>query len=116
MPYLEAHRLHNTIHYRLHPNLPALLGREPKRADQWHPSATGRIRTRDRARPEPGNHRRLAASVLLGQIHLWVEMPDTLPSLVPHPITIVADIFCQSLGTFPLLVQVLLSRFGVHWR
>src|SRR6266487_2577582 len=116
MTHLETHRLLKTIHHRLDPRLLILLCREPERVNQWHTCHTGWVGTCDSVCPEPSNHRRLTASVLLGQMHFWVKMTDAFPRFVPHPIAIVADIFGQPLGAFPLLMQILLSRFGIHGR
>ncbi len=49
-------------------------------------------------RPDPGNHCRLAAAVLLRQVHLRVEMPDAFPRLLAHPFTVKFYVLSQSFG------------------
>src|SRR5437763_1647690 len=93
------------IYYWLNPRFLPLFSRKRKRTHQWHPRATGWVRTLDGVCPEPSDNGCLATALLFWQSNLWIEIADTLPCLIVHPFAIVANILSQTLCALPLVLQ-----------
>ena len=102
-PHLEPNhrRLLRAVHHRLDPRLLPLLRRERERPHERHPRAARRVGARHRARPQPRDHRRLAAALRRRQPHLRVQVPDAPLRLVAHPPAVVPNVVGQPRRALP---------------
>ncbi len=100
------------LHHRLHPCLLARLGREREGAHQRHLRAARRVGAPHRARPQPGDHSRLAAAVLLRQLDLRVQMSDAPLGLIAHPPAVVAHVLGQAGCAAPVGFNAKTQRRG----
>src|SRR6266699_2951277 len=107
---------HSSVHIWLNPCLLSFFRGEGKRTYQRYLCATSWVRALHCTCPDPSDDCRLATTLLLWKLYLWVEMPDALPRFVTHPIAIIADILCQPFGLLPLFMEVFFARFWVDRR
>src|SRR5687767_12780784 len=89
--------LRSIVDYRLDPGLLALFGGEHEVRNKGNHRTFGcRIGRANCTRPKPGNDFRLRS---IGQSHLGIKMADALLGLVTHPLTVIAYVLSETLGT-----------------